>query len=112
MIVRMNDGDRQPITETVTTLLGLKVERTPTSSGLTMLQLRYEEHGVAKVHRLSRGLTLIGRLPTCDLVLLDPSVSRHHASLRVVDPTCRLAGCRQPLRHLPRRAEVRGGDVA
>jgi adenylate cyclase len=33
-------------------------------------------------------LTLIGRLPTSDLVLLDPSVSRQHASIRVIDSEC------------------------
>lgn len=53
-----------------------------------MLQLRYEEQGAEKVHHLRQGLTLIGRLPTCDLVLSDPSVSRHHASLRVIDSDC------------------------
>jgi adenylate cyclase len=55
-----------------------------------MLQLHYEEQGVAKTHQLKQGMTLIGRLPTSDLVLLDPSVSRHHASLRVLDAECRL----------------------
>ena len=55
-----------------------------------MLQLRYTEQGVEKTHKLRQGLTLIGRLPTCDLVLQDPSVSRHHASLRVIDSECRL----------------------
>lgn len=55
-----------------------------------MLQLRYEEQGVAKIHPLKQGVTLVGRLPTCDLVLNDPSVSRQHASLRVLDSNCRL----------------------
>jgi adenylate cyclase len=55
-----------------------------------MLQLRYEEQGVERTHQLKQGVTLIGRLPSSDLVLLDPSVSRHHASLRVVDADCRL----------------------
>jgi len=55
-----------------------------------MLQLRYEEQGTIKVHTLKQGLTLIGRLPSCDLVLLDPSVSRQHASLRVVGSECHL----------------------
>jgi adenylate cyclase len=39
---------------------------------------------------LKQGLTLAGRLPTCDLVLQDPSVSRHHASLRVINADCRI----------------------
>ncbi len=55
-----------------------------------MLQLRYTEQGVEKTHTLKQGLTLIGRLPTCDLVLQDPSVSRHHASLRVINSECLL----------------------
>lgn len=55
-----------------------------------MLQLRYTELGVEKTHKLKQGVTLIGRLPTSDLVLADPSVSRHHASLRVIDSECRL----------------------
>jgi adenylate cyclase len=55
-----------------------------------MLQLRYTELGVEKTHKLKQGVTLIGRLPTSDLVLADPSVSRHHASLRVLDSECRL----------------------
>ena len=53
-----------------------------------MLQLRYEERGVDKVHPLREGTTLVGRLPTSDLVLLDPSVSRQHAALRVDDSRC------------------------
>ncbi len=53
-----------------------------------MLQLHYEEQGVEKTQALGQGLTLVGRLPSCDLVLSDPSVSRHHASLRVVDSEC------------------------
>jgi adenylate cyclase len=44
-----------------------------------MLQLRYEQGGVTRTHRLTEGLTVIGRLPTCDLVLKEPSVSRQHA---------------------------------
>ena len=50
-----------------------------------MLILRYEEQGAERTHRLHDGTTLIGRLPTCDLVLNDPSVSRHHASIKIAD---------------------------
>lgn len=53
-----------------------------------MLILRYEELGVEKTHRLKDGTTLIGRLPTCDLVLNDPSVSRHHASVSMANGRC------------------------
>jgi adenylate cyclase len=56
-----------------------------------MLQLRYEEQGASKVHALKQGLTLVGRLPSSDLVLQDPSVSRQHASFRVIDSECRLS---------------------
>ena len=55
-----------------------------------MLQLRYDEQGSSKTHRLKQGLTVVGRLPTSDLVLIDPSVSRQHATLRVADADCRL----------------------
>ena len=55
-----------------------------------MLQLRYEEQGAVKAHVLKQGLTLVGRLPTCDFVLGDPSVSRHHATFKVLDSDCRL----------------------
>jgi adenylate cyclase len=55
-----------------------------------MLQLRYDEQGSAKTHRLKQGITVVGRLPTSDLVLVDPSVSRHHATLRVLDAECRI----------------------
>jgi adenylate cyclase len=56
-----------------------------------MLQLRYDEQGVSRTHRLKQGVSIVGRLPTSDLVLSDPSVSRHHASLRVADAECRLS---------------------
>jgi adenylate cyclase len=55
-----------------------------------MLQLRYDEQGVSKTHPLKQGLTLAGRLPTCDLVLQDPSVSRHHATFRVINSDCKV----------------------
>jgi adenylate cyclase len=55
-----------------------------------MLQLRYEEQGTAKTYQLKQGLTRVGRLPTSDLVLFDPSVSRHHATFRVNDNECRI----------------------
>lgn len=55
-----------------------------------MLQLRYIEQGEEKIHRLRQGTTVIGRLPSSDLVLIDPSVSRQHASLRVAGAECRL----------------------
>lgn len=50
-----------------------------------MFLLRYTETGVEKTHLLAPGQTIVGRLPTCGLVLTDISVSRNHASLRVDD---------------------------
>jgi len=50
-----------------------------------VLVLRFTQAGVEKTHPLSSGLTLIGRLPSCDLVLLDPGVSRQHASVRITN---------------------------
>lgn len=54
-----------------------------------MYQVRYNEGGLDKVHQLAPGVTVVGRLPTCTLVLSDISVSRKHASLRL-DETGRL----------------------
>jgi len=53
-----------------------------------MLTLRYEQLGVEKTHRLKAGVSVVGRLPTCDIVLNDPSVSRKHATLRVESGRC------------------------
>lgn len=61
--------------------------RSPSS----MLQLRYDERGTSRVHHLRDGVTLIGRLPSSDLVLGDPSVSRQHARIRVEKSRCWLA---------------------
>lgn len=53
-----------------------------------MLVLRYTEQGTEKTHVFQPGKTLIGRLPSCELVLTDPGVSRHHASVRCEDGRC------------------------
>jgi adenylate cyclase len=53
-----------------------------------MLTLRYEQLGAEKTHRLKDGVSVVGRLPTCDIVLNDPSVSRRHATLRVEQGRC------------------------
>ncbi|HEY6359172.1 MAG TPA: FHA domain-containing protein, partial [Vicinamibacterales bacterium] len=50
-----------------------------------MFQLRYNESGLDKVHQLTPGVTVVGRLPACNLVISDISVSRKHASLRLDD---------------------------
>src|SRR5262249_51136689 len=36
-----------------------------------------------RVHQLKEGETVIGRAPTCDLVIAAPLMSRHHAVVRV-----------------------------
>jgi adenylate cyclase len=48
-----------------------------------MFQLRYNEGGLDKVHQLTPGVTVVGRLPACNLVISDISVSRKHAALRL-----------------------------
>ena len=53
-----------------------------------MFILHYDDHGTDKSHELRPGRTLIGRLPTSDLVIADPSVSRRHASLRTLEDKC------------------------
>jgi adenylate cyclase len=53
-----------------------------------MFILHYDDHGVDKAHELHPGVTLIGRLPTSDLMIADASVSRRHASLRTTDGKC------------------------
>src|SRR5215472_3285369 len=53
-----------------------------------MFILHYDDHGTEKAHELRPGVTLIGRLSTCDLVLADASVSRHHASVRALEGKC------------------------
>ena len=68
-----------------------------------MFILHYDDHGVDKTHELRPGVTLIGRLPTSDLVIADASVSRHHASLRTTDGQVLRAGRGQPLRHVRQR---------
>ena len=55
-----------------------------------MLTLRYDETGVSTTFRLKDGATKVGRLPTSDLVLNDPSVSRHHATLIVEGTRCQV----------------------
>ena len=50
-----------------------------------MFLLRYTETSGDKTHVLARGRTILGRLPSCGVVLEAISVSRRHASLRVDD---------------------------
>jgi len=53
-----------------------------------MFILHYDDHGTERIHELRSGVTVIGRLPTSDLMIADASVSRHHASIRAIDGKC------------------------
>ncbi len=50
-----------------------------------MFTLTFVDDGVPRAHRLREGETLIGRAPTCDLVITAPRLSRQHARIRVAD---------------------------
>jgi adenylate cyclase len=50
-----------------------------------LFTLSFVETGVPGAHELRDGLTLIGRAPTCDLVINAPTISRQHARVRVQD---------------------------
>jgi S-DNA-T family DNA segregation ATPase FtsK/SpoIIIE len=56
----------------------------PEAVGAAVVQVT-DGPDTGKEFRLSRGSTLIGRDPTCDLTLNDPLVSRQHARLNVTD---------------------------
>jgi hypothetical protein len=44
-----------------------------------MLRLQYDDHGTSRTRALANGLTHIGRLPSNEFAINDPSVSRKHA---------------------------------
>ena len=48
-----------------------------------MFTLSFLDSAVPRAHRLRDGETVIGRAPTCDLVLSSPLMSRQHARVRV-----------------------------
>lgn len=48
-----------------------------------MWRLRYLDASHERTYDVRPGLTIIGRLPTCDLTLDEASVSRHHARIQV-----------------------------
>ncbi len=50
-----------------------------------MFTLTFVDDGVPRAHRLREGETLIGRAPTCDLVITAARLSRQHARIRVAD---------------------------
>jgi pSer/pThr/pTyr-binding forkhead associated (FHA) protein len=48
-----------------------------------LFTLSFVDGGKARAHRLREGETIIGRAPTCELVIAAPLMSREHARVRV-----------------------------
>jgi adenylate cyclase len=48
-------------------------------------KLTFMDGAMPRAHQLKEGETVIGRAPTCDLVITAPLMSRHHAVVRVAD---------------------------
>ena len=48
-----------------------------------MFKLTFMDGATPRAHQLKEGETVIGRAPTCDLVITAPLMSRHHAVVRV-----------------------------
>ena len=48
-----------------------------------MFTLSFIDGGMPRAHRLREGETVIGRAPTCELVITAPLMSRQHARVRV-----------------------------
>jgi adenylate cyclase len=48
-----------------------------------VFKLTFMDGAMPRAHQLKEGVTVIGRAPTCDLVITAPLMSRHHAQLRV-----------------------------
>ena len=48
-----------------------------------MFTLSFIDGGLPRAHRLREGVTVIGRAPTCELVIAAPLMSREHARVRV-----------------------------
>ncbi|HEX7794431.1 MAG TPA: adenylate/guanylate cyclase domain-containing protein [Vicinamibacterales bacterium] len=48
-----------------------------------MYKLTFMDGAMPRAHQLKEGDTVIGRAPTCDLVITAPLMSRHHAVVRV-----------------------------
>ena len=48
-----------------------------------MYKLTFMDGAMPRAYQLKEGETVIGRAPTCDLVITAPLMSRHHAVVRV-----------------------------
>jgi adenylate cyclase len=59
-----------------------------TKLGRVTYALVYADEGTTKKHKLSNGVVVLGRAPSCDVVLNHFSVSRRHAQLSVTDAGC------------------------
>ena len=53
-----------------------------------MFSVSFQDSGASRTHRLREGLTVIGRAPTCDIVINHPTVSRQHTRLRMAGGHC------------------------
>jgi adenylate cyclase len=60
----------------------------PTAQSDLTYTLVFTEGGVERRHTLAEGANVVGRSPTCDLVLNDSSVSRWHVRLAVGEGRC------------------------
>lgn len=61
--------------------------KSPTGTNVTYT-LVFSDAGQERRHRLADGATVIGRAPTCDVVLADSSVSRWHVQLVLSEGRC------------------------
>jgi adenylate cyclase len=60
----------------------------PAPGKARVFRLAYTDAGESKVFLLPEGDTLVGRAPTCNLVVRDPTVSRRHARFEVTAGRC------------------------
>ncbi len=63
----------------------------PQVAAAVMFVLIVKHHGGVQEHALSDGRTIVGRLPSCDIVINDDSISRQHARLDVRGDELRVA---------------------
>ena len=82
-----------------------------------MFSLSFVDSGTSRLHRLRDGVTVVGRAPSCDLVINHPTVSRQHTRIRFEAGRCFVidAGSRYGTRvngtPLDGEGELVAGDV-